>query len=322
MVDTFMYTGKTPWRGHGTFVGSEPLSSRQAIVKAGLDWKVVMKPLYTKGPDGIYDKVKSHRAVARVTDDRVLGVVGGRYEPVQNHEAFGFMDSLVGEELMQYHTAGSFREGQRIWLLGQVGSEYILPDDRIDQYLFLYNSHDGSSSLRCMFVNIRAVSMVIYRTIRWHKRGDAVAIRHTNSVLHKIQEARKVLGLAQDEFEDCTSFQRTLTQLQMTYSRFHAFLKNLVPDNEDPDASNVRAEKIRDEIMALYQQGDGTDIVGVKGTGWGAYCAVIGYVNYRRTKKGGDTAQSHRFETALIGTGNDLIQRATTLLGAYLGEGR
>jgi len=161
MVDTFMYTGDTPWRSSGTYVGDEPISSRQAIVKAGLDWSVELKPIYTKGKDGIYDKVVTNQAVIRTTDERVLGIVGMRYTPVQNYEAFEFMDSLVGEELMQYHTAGSFREGQRIWLLGQVGSEYILPEDRIDQFLFLYNSHDGSASLRCMFVNIRHASLVV-----------------------------------------------------------------------------------------------------------------------------------------------------------------
>jgi phage/plasmid-like protein (TIGR03299 family) len=321
MIDTFMYTGNTPWRSGGTYVGDEPLSSRQAIVKAGLDWTVSMKPIFTKGEDGILDKVETHRAVVRETDERVLGIVGSRYMPIQNYEAFEFMDSLVGEELMQYHTAGSFREGQRIWLLGQIGSEYILPDDRVDQFLFLYNAHDGSASLRCMFANVRYASVTIYRTTRWHKRGDAVALRHTNSIAKKVQEARRVLGLARDEFEDCTSFQKALTKLEMPFKRFNAFLENLIPDSDDEDASNARAEKARDAIRVLYQMGDGAHIDGVKGSGWGAYCAVIGYVNYHRTKKEGSAAQEQRFETSLIGTGNDLVQRATSLLNAYMEEG-
>ena len=320
MVDTFMYTGDTPWRSSGTYVGDEPISSRQAIVKAGLDWSVELKPIYTKGKDGIYDKVVTNQAVIRTTDERVLGIVGMRYTPVQNYEAFEFMDSLVGEELMQYHTAGSFREGQRIWLLGQVGSEYILPEDRIDQFLFLYNSHDGSASLRCMFVNIRHASLVVNRTTRWHNRGDAVKIRHTTSATKRVQEARKVLGLAREEFENCTAFQRALTKLEMPYKRFNAFLENLIPDSEDPEANNTRAENARDAIRVLYQQGDGAEITGVKGSGWGAYCAVIGYVNYQRTKSREDTAQERRFETSLTGTGNNLVQKATTLLNAYMEE--
>jgi phage/plasmid-like protein (TIGR03299 family) len=314
MVDTFMYTGETPWRSGGTYVGDEPISSRQAIVKAGLNWAVEMQPIYTKGKD----KIETHRAVVRTTDERVLGIVGNRYTPVQNYEAFEFMDSLVGEELMQYHTAGSFRDGQRIWLLGQIGSEYILPEDRIDQFLFLYNSHDGSASLRCMFVNIRYASMVVYRTTRWHKRGDAVAVRHTNKIGKRIQEARRVLGLARNEFEDCTAFQKTLAKLPMSFKRFNAFLENLIPNSEDPEANNTRAEKARDTIRVLYQQGEGTDIPGVKGSGWGAYCAVIGYVNYHRTKSSSDAAQEQRFETSLTGTGHDLVLKSTELLNAYL----
>jgi phage/plasmid-like protein (TIGR03299 family) len=320
MVETFMYTGETPWHRGGTYVGDEPISSRQAIEKAGLDWTVSVEPIYTKGKDGIHDRVQTHRAVIRESDERVLGIVGTRYTPVQNFEAFEFMDSLVGESLMQYHTAGSFRSGQRIWLLGQVGSEYILPDDKVDQFLFLYNSHDGSGSLRCMFTNIRHASVTIYRTTRWHQRGDAVKIRHTNKISMRIQQARRVLGLAKDEFEDCTSFQRALTRLEMPFRKFNAFVENLIPDSDDEDASNARAEKARDEIKAIYQHGRGADIPGVRGSGWGAYCAVVGYSNYRRTKKEGLGAQEQRFETSLIGTGNELIQKATKLLNAYMEE--
>jgi phage/plasmid-like protein (TIGR03299 family) len=319
-IDTFMYTGDTPWRSSGTYVGDEPISSRQAIVKAGLDWTVSLRPIFTKSEDGIYDRVETHKAVMRDTDESVLGIVGKRYTPIQNYEAFEFMDSLVGEELMQYHTAGSFRGGQRIWLLGQIGSEYILPNDRIDQFMFLHNAHDGSSSLRCMFVNLRAASVAVYRTTRWHKRGDAVVLRHTTSIASKVQQARRVLGLAQDEFEDCTAFQKALAKLELPFRKFNAFLENLIPDNDDEDASNARAEKARDSIRYIYQQGEGSDIPGVKGSGWGAYCAVIGYVNYHRTQKGSDSAQEQRFETSLNGTGNDLIQRATHLLNAYLEE--
>ena len=74
--------------------------------------------------------------------------------------------------------------------------------------------------------------MIVYRTVRWHARGDAVAIRHTNSIAQRVQQARKVLGLAHNEFEDCTAFQKALTKLEMPFRRFNAFLENLIPDSD------------------------------------------------------------------------------------------
>jgi hypothetical protein len=46
----------------------------------------------------------------------VLGIVSDEYEVVDNIEAFGFLDALIGSELY-FETAGSLWGGRRVWVL-------------------------------------------------------------------------------------------------------------------------------------------------------------------------------------------------------------
>ena len=45
-VETMFYTREKPWHGLGTRV-ENALDSKEALVAAGLDWKVIQKPIMT-----------------------------------------------------------------------------------------------------------------------------------------------------------------------------------------------------------------------------------------------------------------------------------
>jgi len=307
-LESSFYAGETPWHGLGHYVGEEPISSKDAIIASGLDWDVEKRKIMTEG--GV--KIPSHKAVVRVTDDQVLGIVGNRYKPFQNKDSFAFMDSLVDDGSMRYHTAGSLRNGQRVWLLGQVGSTDILPGDQVDQFLFLYNSHDGSSVLRCLFTNIRVVCANTARAALAAGKGSGVSLKHTGDLKGKVTEAQRVLGLATKEFAQYTEFAQDLTQLQMNTKRWTDLTEILIPDNAEAKF-NTRTENSRFELTELFEEGRGTDIPGVRGTGWGAHCAVVEYANYRKGSN-----QALRFESSLMGDSAKLIQQSTDVLAGYL----
>ena len=78
-VETMFYTRETPWHGLGTKVEDAP-GSKEALVAAGLDWKVIQKEICTK--EG--QPVEGYRANIRDRDQNILGVVSERYKVVQN----------------------------------------------------------------------------------------------------------------------------------------------------------------------------------------------------------------------------------------------
>src|SRR5689334_622742 len=73
---------------------SKVSSSEVVIKEAGLDFNVSTEPLQTKG--GII--VPNFFATVRQDTKAVLGVVGNRYTPLQNSDAFKFIDSVVGSK--------------------------------------------------------------------------------------------------------------------------------------------------------------------------------------------------------------------------------
>src|SRR5215213_7749199 len=101
------YTGEVPWHRLGTRL-EKPPTAREAIVAAGLDYQVELRTLHTE--DG--KPINQRRASVRTDSGTVLGVVGNNYVPVQNHQAFGFLDAVVAEGGLTYHTSGALGKGE------------------------------------------------------------------------------------------------------------------------------------------------------------------------------------------------------------------
>lgn len=313
-IETMMYSGEVPWHGLGVYVGDNAVTSEIALRESGLDWSVSKVPLQT----AFNTPIATHVAVERNTDNKILGVVGAKYQPMQNSEAFSFLDSLVNEGSMRYHTAGSLRGGQRVWMLGKIGSHEVVPNDRVDQFVFLYNSHDGSSALRVLWTEVRVVCANTARmALSSAKSGDGVAVRHTVNMDRRVSEAAKVLGLAKSAAEVTADFHKRLAATAWTDADFKAFLESLVPDREivEKGQRNTRRENVRGDLFDLWSgKAIGSEIAGVSGTAWGAYNAVTEYVNHHSSVK--SHKDGLRFENVMFGTGNDLVTRANTLLAA------
>src|SRR5262245_39622474 len=115
-IESMAYFGDLPWHGLGTALEKADLYDWQrACIKSGLDWEAELVPLTTD--DGI--KV-THRAVRRLTDRKVLGVVGPKYHVLQNRNAFRWFQPFLDAKEAALHTAGSLREGSRIWVLAKL----------------------------------------------------------------------------------------------------------------------------------------------------------------------------------------------------------
>ena len=117
---SMMYVWETPWHKLGTKL-DKPATAAEAIEAAGLGYTVERLPLKTDDPEL---PVKGHFATVRTDTREVLGVVGSRYLPIQNKDAFATFDALVGEGEAIYHTAGALGKGERIWLLAKL-PDYI-----------------------------------------------------------------------------------------------------------------------------------------------------------------------------------------------------
>jgi len=123
------------------------VTAGECIRKAGLDWGVAKVPLRLNDEgglplSGISALVRTDKAIN--DRNRVLGIVGDEYQPLQNWDAFRFFDAAVGDNLARYETAGAIDNGKRIWLLASLGDPITpVKGDAVTPFLLLANGHDG-----------------------------------------------------------------------------------------------------------------------------------------------------------------------------------
>lgn len=123
--DNMAYVGAKPWHGLGTEVSGD-LTPEQMLEAAGLGWRVLQYPLLVQGRKETRS-VKSHVALVRSSDGKVLDIASTDYKPVQNVELFRFFRQYTDAGEMQMHTAGSLDGGRIVWALAKMQGEFTLP---------------------------------------------------------------------------------------------------------------------------------------------------------------------------------------------------
>lgn len=307
-----MYVGNdVPWHRWGTQL-DEPATARDAIEAAGLNYQVELKPLQTT--DG--NDVLFRKAAVRMDTNAVLGVVGNGYVPVQNYQAFGFLDAVVSDGKLRYHTAGALGKGEKIWMLAKLPGHIRVKnsEDIVDKFLLLSNAHDGSAALRVYFTPIRVVCQNTLALAERRNRGQGVSIVHKGNLQAKIREAQQVLGLATRFYEDAEQRINQLASHYPSLSQVSAYFRELYPDPEE-GKDNTRAENIRSELHRLFEQGIGHDEPSIKNSSWTAFNAVTEFVDHIRPSRGGNNLEkdSSRLGSIWFGSGARLKKKAWEL---------
>jgi phage/plasmid-like protein (TIGR03299 family) len=312
MINVQEYKGRSPWANFANFIGGDTKTSKEAIEAANLNWKVRTQDIYFD-PSGQneWDLIPNQQVVVREDNNKPLGVVSNRYTPIQNEEAFTFMDSLVEKDLMKYHTAGSLRGGKNIFLLAKIGDTEIIPKDHIDKYLLLYNTHDGSSTLKCFFTVVRYACTNAINAALKNNKGMGLSLRHTSGIHDKLEDGKEILGIAEKQFKEYEQFAKVLAGKKMSLTQMQEFAKFLFPDPpEDLKRKSDKHLKKREVLEDLWEFGNGQEILGVRGTMWAAYNAMTEYANFYAPSRGKNKEES-RFKSTVLGINNNLIQRGT-----------
>lgn len=290
-VQSMFSVQKTPWHGLGVILDEAP-TSEDAIVAAGLNWKVEFRDLYC-GPntDGHLNGEEpafweSHKALVRSDDQSELAVVGKTYRPLQNDQAFAFFDPFVKANLARYETAGALREGKVIWVLAKLNVDPIVigRGDEVNKYLLLSNSHDGTMAVRVGFTPIRVVcANTLAMSIR-NRDSKLLRVTHSKKTENRLDQIREIVNAADAKFEATAEQYKRLAKKNIYAKDLEKYVDIVFKFSaveESKRRETIRAQT-HSSIVRLFESGKGADLKSAKGTAWGAYNAITEYLSYER----------------------------------------
>lgn len=284
------------WHGLGT-VFTEEVTTRQMLELANLhDWNVRLEEVEI--PAG-FNSDKTYNYVTRTnpfdrTQNDILGVVGERYRILQNEELFDFGDALL-DGGGRWETAGSIKGGRQVFGSLALERETVLDpngvSDKVNTYLLVNTSHDGSIAIQASVTPVRVVCANTLNLALGggvgRNRGikQSFKIRHTQTASGKIQAAREALGLANVYMDEFDKLAQQMIQQTVTNDQFMKMIELAYPQPEENKKGAQAKWQNKVDLLEYIYTGPYNDTIA--GTAWGALNALTERMDWHRSARKG-----------------------------------
>lgn len=333
-----MFSAKeVPWHGLGTVV-DRALTSKEALEAAQLNYTVRKGIGYLK-----YDDIDIPRLVKkgisvpntyftyRTDTGQSLCSNGSAltkdYNVIQNYEGFDFFDSIVGENKAIFETAGALRNGELVFITAKLeDSIFKNTPELIDQYLLMFLSHDGSSSVTIKYTPIRVVCNNTLQAAL-SREGLTAKIRHSKSYKDKLENAKEVLKLAQIGKEKLERTFEKFSNVKIDDDVLKTLIHNVILDSSqiselDKESINCIDHFVPTELVSTRKQNLITDLhqYHYKGIGqseeyintlWGF---INGFTSYFQNQKSyiqnGEESKEKKLINLVDGAANNIISKS------------
>jgi phage/plasmid-like protein (TIGR03299 family) len=282
------------WHKLGT-VFEEEVNTAQMLKLAHLDnWNVRLEDVAI--PDG-FESDKSYSFVSRTNpfnaeQTDVLGVVGERYVPLQNEDLFSFGDNLL-DGGGRWETAGSIKGGRQVF--GSIAlRDGITLDpngraDKIDNYLLINTSHDGSIAIQASITPVRVVCANTLNLALSSFKGKSASkqsfkIRHTSTAEGKIAVAREALGLASKYLDEFSVMANAMIEKEITKADFDKIVALAYPAPEKDAKGSFKKYDAKIDLLNGIYVGQFNDTIA--GTAWGAFNALTERLDWHMSSRG------------------------------------
>lgn len=310
-----MVVGAPAWHRLGVVLNEAPTSA-MAMKQAGLDWRVEEWPV--RAFDAETDRsihCPNTKAIVRSDTKAVLGIHSERYQPLQNCDAFRFMDALVESGEVKYESAGALKGGRVVWMLARIPTEIeVGGGDVTHPYVLLSNSHDGSQAIR---IYPTAVRVVCNNTLRLSTNSTGadlgINVMHLGDLDEKINEARYALGLMRRQLEQYGELASVMAARKMTSGEAKAFFESLFPvaAGATDRAKKSAADRVG-RVSDLYYWGQRNNLPGMERSVWAALNAVTEWADHeqRATGETEEERLDHKVQSMWFGTAHRLKTEA------------
>jgi phage/plasmid-like protein (TIGR03299 family) len=212
-------------------------SASDVARQAGLNWTVSlhnMSASYTIPGAGqpISVPVRNKQAVIKTTPFGTvtnIGVVGKRYNVVQNGELFSALDTLIDSGEARYAAAGEYDGGAKVWMLLQLPNEISVAGDPHAAFILARTSHDGSSSVIIKPIIERLFCANQINKIYRNNNQFTYTLKHTSRNSLKVDEIRNILELSYQNMEEYKRIGGLLISKEVSRENALKYFKKVFP---------------------------------------------------------------------------------------------
>lgn len=281
-VNNIKHIENRAWHHLGQEV-DHAMTSAEAIKEAQLDYDVIESPVYTIYRDKKIN-ISNRKALFNNQNNELLAEVNKGYNVVQNRDAFLFFDSIVGDKKAIFETAGALGNGEKIFITAKLpGHIKVMGDDILEKYLFLTNSHDGSSAIIAAFTPIR---IVCNNTLNAALRNcsNRVYIKHTKNVAVRLEEAHKIMKMSDNMTKNFGEVCQEMAKTKISDKQLQEFIVQVMNSRAEAiykedfeEEFSTRTLNLSNEIFEYAKTNETQLMVSTEGTLFGAYNAITGY---------------------------------------------
>lgn len=260
----------------------------EAIVQSGLDYEVQKLPVFFNpriGKTPKMTKVPDRFVVYRTDNHTPMGVVGKKYEILQNREAFNFLDSLIAGGAM-FETAGTYGlNGAKSFITISTEKIKVLDDD-IQPFILLTNSFDGTGTVKVSFCPIRIWCSnklaLASRKIKAMKL-NSLSIRHTKSMKIAMEQGKEILFQNTQYLETLKSISELLAVTPFSEEAFKKMCEVFYPIN---DKQSKKAVTMNTEMLEeLFRAYKAEDIQNFNNSALKAFQAVADFESHKTSQR-------------------------------------
>lgn len=290
------YVGTKPWHGLGQEL-TNGASIEEWQRQAGMDWLIKRSRVrYGEGDNQrIFD---GQQVLFRGDTKEPLGITSVEYKIVQPPEVLEFFRDLTNEAGFTLHTAGTMFGGRRFWALASIGEGATIMgrDDKVNGFLLLSTSADGTLATTAKFTTVRVVCNNTLSMALSTKASGDVKISHRTTFDHDKVKAQ--LGIVRGAFGDFITASRNLAVKTVNQQEARDLTAALLVDSKTVTKADVTASAGYKSILSLFRSGKGNH----GETAWDWVNGVTEYVDHVQRAK----SESHRLANSWFGKGDAL----------------
>lgn len=273
------YSRGVAWTKAGLDV-TKTMSSAEALDAAKLNWEVDVAPVV----NSVTGKpIENFSAIYRTDTGAALGVSGGRYTPLQNHEMFKFTDDLVQDGQARYVSAGQFYGGKRVWLLMEMTDGLTIAGEEYRPFLMATTGHDLNAAFRAFTTVMRVYCL---NTFNMALRGqdNGVRIHHHAQIHTAMSAASKLMKATNDQQRRLAEWLEQAAETPLKRGHAEKIETQLFGEiTEESHAIKRNSLELFREVWTVEKSKNGD-------TAYSAFNAVTGYADHGMRIQGKDEA--------------------------------